>query len=356
MKPPGSVLGIIGGGQLGRMISMAASRMGYNSHIYAPDVHSPAGKVSSFFTCADYNDETKLRKFAKSCDVVTYEFENIPSKSAEIVSSVTKLVPGVAPLSISQYRFEEKNFLTNLGIKVANYFLIEDPSQLRESLKKINGEGLLKSRSFGYDGKGQLKLSYKNIDRIWDEFDAGNAVLEEFIDFLCEISIIIVRNREGKIKTYDISENIHKDGILRQSIVPANISGDCINQAKEIGKSIANALELEGVLAVEMFVSKEEELIVNELAPRPHNSGHWTIEACSVSQFEQLVRVAMDLPIGNTSRNYNCNMINLIGNDYNNWKSFLNKPNSHLHIYGKKGIKPNRKMGHVTELTVITKS
>ncbi len=348
MKPPGSVLGIIGGGQLGRMIAIAASRLGYKTHIYDPEKYCPASQVSNYFTCSSYTKKKDLLKFVRSCDVITYEFENIPIEILKELSAITPISPSVEVLSVSQDRYKEKEFINSIGIRLAKYYLISSLEDLEIALNKIGSFGLLKTRRLGYDGKGQFKVSKKNFLKIWKDLREKECVLEEWIDFKCEVSAIVVRNSKKNIQVYDISENKHKNGILRETMVPSSLNKKKLSLVKKTAIKIAEKIDLIGLLAVEMFITKEGEVLVNEIAPRPHNTGHWTIEGCNISQFEKLVRVTMGLPLGSIKRNYDVKMINIIGEEFYKWKKYLSKSNYFLHLYGKERVKDNRKMGHVS--------
>ena len=349
-RPIGSTLGILGGGQLGRMVSLAAARLGYKTHVYDAIKGSPGMQVSDRSTVADFFNTDALEKFSLSCDVVTYEFENIPLSAAEKIASSVPLIPSVMALAISQDRFKEKEFLFNNNISVAPYFLVRNMRELEEGFKKIGFPSVLKSRTMGYDGKGQNTFkSKKEIYSYNFENSSQESVLESWVNYDCEISVTIVRDSTGRSVSYDVSENQHKNHVLDKTIVPARISTELSDKAKKIAKKIAVLLNLEGTLTVEMFVVNQD-IIVNEIAPRPHNSAHWTIDAARVSQFEQLVRVAMNLPLGSTDRMYDATMKNLLGKEINSWASYIRKPKNILHIYGKSKIKDGRKMGHVTSL------
>lgn len=348
----GQILGILGGGQLGKMIALAAARLGVKTIIMDPNKNAPAFQVANKVFVSNFNNKENLKKFAKSCNAITYEFENIPLDSLRLISGYNNIFPGIYPLEISQDRLIEKNFLTQLNIKVANYHPIEHKNDVLKALKNLQGKGILKTRKLGYDGKGQLYFDLnKKIKPKIPLIRKNKFIMEEVINFKKEISVIIVRDSYGKVFSYEPSENLHKEGILRETNFPAKLSNKTLKEAKNIAKKIAIKLNIVGLLAIEMFVTKSNTIIVNEIAPRPHNTGHWTIDACNISQFEALVRVIFKAPISNLKYFFNCKMINLLGENYYLYKKLLNKQNYKLHLYGKEHHKSKRKMGHINIIT-----
>ncbi len=351
--PPGSVIGILGGGQLGRMIALAAARFGYRCHIFTPEADAPASQVSARSTVADWSDESALTTFAQACDVATYEFENIPAEAAMLVARQTLLRPSVAVLATCQDRIAEKAFLAEIGVATAAWRPADDAAELERALAEIGRPAVLKSARLGYDGKGQIAI-YPSTDiaAAWAELatSATAGVVEAWVDFALEISVIVARSACGDVATWVPVENRHENHILRRTIAPAPIGPSVAAYAEAIARRIAEALALEGVLAVEMFVGRDGKVLVNELAPRPHNSGHWTIDACAVSQFEQCVRAVAGLPLGPTERHADAVMENLLGCEVERWTELVADRDARLHLYGKKEARPGRKMGHVTRL------
>lgn len=348
---PGSIIGIIGGGQLGRMIAISASLMGYKVHIFTNEKDSPASQVAFKTTVAKYTNKTALKKFAQSVDVVTFEFENIPHESVKILENAVIVRPSWEVLYISQNRIREKEFLNKLGIATTTFEKVTSAKSLESAYKKIGPKCILKTAELGYDGKGQSFVDENsNLQKLWRENKFGTAILEKLVDFKKEISVIVSRSEDGSAIPYIPVENVHKSGILDTTIAPARISGEVMEDAWEKAHRIADAMELVGLLCVEFFLTKKNELLVNELAPRPHNSGHWTMDACITSQFEQLVRAVCGLPLGSTTYHYNAIMKNLIGDDVDKWEEFVKDPDTKIHIYGKLDARPGRKMGHITHL------
>jgi 5-(carboxyamino)imidazole ribonucleotide synthase len=349
--PPNSTIGILGGGQLGRMLALAGARLGLKSHIYAPEADSPACQVAAARTIASYTDLRALEAFAKSVDAVTYEFENVPGETAGFLEPRAVLAPSAKVLQIAQDRLVEKTFIAGLGIAVAPFAAVDDGVSLSQAVDRIGRPAVLKTRRFGYDGKGQLKLSkLAKPEAVWAEFGKAPAILEGFINFDKEVSVIAARGWEGQVVVYDVPENEHRNHILYRSVVPAAISPDVENAARQIAVQIINALEYVGVIGVEMFVAGDQ-LLVNEIAPRVHNSGHWTTDACYVSQFEQHMRAVAGWPLGDPSRHSDVTMTNLLGDEVNAWRELAAKPGVVPHIYGKADARPGRKMGHVNRLT-----
>lgn len=346
LLPPGSTLGIVGGGQLGRMLAIAAAELGYRTHIYCPEEHAPAFEVANEATVAGYGDLEAFARFAKAVDVVTIEFENIPGAGLRHIAPLVPVRPKPDVLEICQHRVKEKAFIQKLGIGTAPFVPVGSRKELPAALEKTGLPAVLKTASMGYDGKGQWKIEDEGA---LPDIAPGEYILEAFIEFSMEISVIAARGADGSMMCYPAVQNIHKNHILHQTIAPAPIPGSVATEAESIARRIAEALGLVGLLAVEMFVTKKG-LLVNELAPRPHNSGHWTLDACVVSQFEQCVRAVCGLPLAALDVCFSAIMTNLIGGDVNEWEHYLSQPNTRLHLYGKKEARPGRKMGHVTQL------
>ncbi|KZL20795.1 N5-carboxyaminoimidazole ribonucleotide synthase [Pseudovibrio axinellae] len=355
---PGDTIGILGGGQLGRMIAQAASRMGLKCHIYCPDEISPAFEVSATKTIAAYDDEQALTEFAENVSVVTYEFENVPGETARILEQLVPVRPGPHALKVSQDRLIEKTFLSQeAATQVAPFIKVDTQAELETALAELGGQGVLKTRRFGYDGKGQIMIrTPEDAENAMEQLNNQPAILEGIVPFEKEISVIVARSLDGTVKCYDPSDNYHKNQILKTSTVPADIPEGTAQQAVDMATRIATALGYIGVMGVELFVVKTDgntELVVNEIAPRVHNSGHWTEDACPVSQFEQHVRAIAGWPLGSPARGYNVIMENLIGDDVNTWASTLLEPNAHLTLYGKGQAREGRKMGHVNRLSPL---
>jgi 5-(carboxyamino)imidazole ribonucleotide synthase len=348
--PPGSVLGILGGGQLGRMTAMAAARLGYRCHVLAPEADSPAADVAASFTCAAYDDEPALAAFAAAVDVVTLEFENVPVAALDFLAGRCPVRPGAGVLRVTQDRLAEKGFVASLGCPVTAHARVESAADLRHAVEQL-GPGVLKTTRMGYDGKGQIRVDSRS-DLAAAMIELGQPVLihEAWVDFALELSVITARNPQGEIASYVPVENRHRHHILDVTVAPAAIPSEVAAEAVGMAERIAEALALEGLLAVEMFLARDGRLLVNELAPRPHNSGHWTIDACAVSQFEQQVRAVCDLPLGDTLRFADAQMTNLIGDEMDRWPELMAEPGARLHLYGKREMRPGRKMGHVTRL------
>ena len=349
--PPGATIGIMGGGQLGRMTAMAAARLGYRCHIFTPDADVPAEQVSAVTTVAAYDDAEALDAFSTSVDVVTFEFENVPHDSVRRLAECVPVRPDWECLHISQDRLREKDFLNRIGTPTAPYRAVHSATDLADAVKALGRPAVLKTTRLGYDGKGQVLIGPDmDLGEAWKLMGAEEGVLEGFVDFRCEVSAIIARNPAGETAAFDIVENRHVNHILATTIAPAGIPDDMAEKAAEMARHIAESLDLVGLLAVEMFVARDGGLLINELAPRPHNSGHWTIDACVTSQFEQFVRAVCGLPLGSPRRHSDAVMTNLIGDDAANWQTILADPEAKLHLYGKAEARPGRKMGHVTRL------
>ncbi len=348
---PGSVIGIVGGGQLGRMTVLAAARLGYRCHVLTDAADSSAAQVTNRATVAAYDDAAALEAFAKSVDVVTIEFENLDVAALAKVAALVPVHPAPAVLAICQDRLAEKARLQALGVATAPYRPVGSAAELADAMAALPGRTVLKTARFGYDGKGQQLLA-PDADpaAAWQALGGGPAVLEGFVPFLRELSVITARGQDGAMATYVPVENQHRNHVLARSIAPAPIPPALAAKAMTLAEQIARGLDLIGLLAVEMFETADGQLLVNELAPRPHNSGHWTIDACAVSQFEQLVRAVCGLPLGRPDRLADAVMDNLLGDEVEAWPSLLAEPGARLHLYGKFPIRPGRKHGHVTRL------
>jgi 5-(carboxyamino)imidazole ribonucleotide synthase len=353
--PPNSTIGILGGGQLGRMLALAAARLGLKCHIFAPEPESPAFQVAARHTCAAYADRKALEAFANMVDVVTYEFENVPAETAAIVGRLKPLAPGAEALATSQDRLAEKTFLSRIGLATAPFAAVDNKAGLDAAVARIGRPSILKTRRFGYDGKGQTAIDAETLlDAAWAATGGKPAILEGFIGFEKEVSIIAARGWDGAIAVYDVPENRHANHVLRESVVPARIAPDTAAAARDIAARITGALDYVGIIGVELFLAREmgkERLIVNEIAPRVHNSGHWTMDACAVSQFEQHIRAVAGWPLGNPERHSDVVMTNLLGEEAENWRNLAKEPHSGLHLYGKAESRPGRKMGHINRLT-----
>jgi 5-(carboxyamino)imidazole ribonucleotide synthase len=348
---PGGTIGILGSGQLGRMTALAAAQLGYRCHIFSPDAGSSAGQVAAAVTDADYTNFEALEAFAKSIDVATFEFENIPIESIQFIEKFVPVRPGANALSAAQDRSDEKAFLESIDVPISPYRIIDGVEDLEQGLADLGRPAVLKTARLGYDGKGQVFID-DNTDptNAYADMGAVRGVLEQWVDFKLEISVVAARSADGSSDCYTPVENQHKDHILSRTIAPARISAACVDRAETIAWRIANALEIVGLLAVEMFVTRDDNILVNEIAPRPHNSGHWTMDACATSQFEQFVRAILGLPLGPTARHSDAIMTNLIGQDVADWESFVADDSAHMHLYGKHDARPRRKMGHVNRL------
>jgi 5-(carboxyamino)imidazole ribonucleotide synthase len=348
--PPGSTIGIVGGGQLGRMLSIAAAQLGYNCHIFDPHEHPCAADVAAEFTRADFDDEAALRAFAEAVDIATYEFENLPVAPLKLLGD--KLRPGTRSLEIAQDRAEEKSFIESTGARVAPWRPIADRSNLDDALAELGLPLVLKTRCYGYDGKGQAWVrSAGELDAAWGTIGRAPAIAEAAVDFAAEFSVIVARWADGRHTVWDSPQNEHRDGILHLSTVPCGAAAAAqINEARAATMRIAEALDHVGVLTVEFFASADGP-VVNEIAPRVHNSGHWTIEGAVTSQFEQHIRAICDLPPGLTGlMRGGATMENLIGAEIDRWPELLKERGAHVHLYGKGDARPGRKMGHVTRV------
>lgn len=358
MISPGSTIGVLGGGQLGRMLAHAATRMGYRIHVFEPQEDCPAGEVASREFNSDYKDKERLREFAEGCAAITYEFENVPVKPLWAIEDLVPLRPHWEVLETCQNRAREKNWLHRHGFPVVPFAEVEAGGDIAKAIKKVGLPCVVKTADFGYDGKGQLKVRTKDdIAAAAQQFAKQRAVVERFIDFKCELSVVVARNPDGQVKTFPVAENIHTKHILDFSIVPARVSPDIQKNAAELACNIADAFGLVGVLAVELFLEDSGNLVVNEMAPRTHNSGHWTLDGCVTSQFEQQVRAVAGLPLGSTEMVVPAAvMVNILGDAWQwrdgevegtpDWSALLQDPRAKLHLYGKAEPRVGRKMGH----------
>ena len=355
MHKPGSTIGILGGGQLGRMLALAAARLGLHCHIYSPEKDSGAFEVAKAHTCAAYEDEAALARFAAAVDVITYEFENIPARTAEVLGKRKPVHPNPKVLETTQDRLVEKNFISSLKIPVAPYAPVHSAAQLAGGLEKLGRPAVLKTTTMGYDGKGQVKIMPgDDANAAWRSLKNKPCVLEGFIKFQREVSVIAARSADGKVECFEVTENDHQNHILKTSTVPAKVTDETAKEAEKIAARIAKALDYVGVLGVEMFVVKvkgKQALMVNEIAPRVHNSGHWTLDGASVSQFEQHIRAVAGWPLAKPLRlGRKVQMTNLIGDEVHDLEPWLTLPGTSLHLYGKLEARAGRKMGHVTRV------
>ncbi len=348
--PPGAVIGILGGGQLGRMLSVAAARLGYRTHVYEPGAAPPAADVAHAVTIAGYDNAAALAAFAGAVDVITYEFENVPTTSLDLLDSLRPIRPDRRALAISQDRLAEKAFLNGIGLATAPYAPVTTAEDLAAALARIGCPSILKTTRLGYDGKGQARIrSAAEAAAALAAMQGVPAVLEGFIPFTHEVSVIAARAMDGSVACYDPGENLHRDGILQSTTVPARLTPGQRSDAILAAASIVNALDYVGVLGVELFVTPDG-LIVNEIAPRVHNSGHWTQNGCAVDQFEQHIRAITGWPLGDGGRHSDVTMENLIGDDIARIPQIARERNAALHLYGKAEARPGRKMGHVNRI------
>jgi 5-(carboxyamino)imidazole ribonucleotide synthase len=352
--PPGGTIGIVGGGQLGRMLAMAAARLGLQAAIYNDTPDAPAFQVTPLATCGAYDDLEKLSAFAARCDAVTFEFENLPAHAIGHLAEIVPVRPGAEALALTQDRLSEKSFVAAQGLVTAPFFEVSSADDAQAAFGRLGTPGILKTRRFGYDGKGQAKVSSAGeAASAFERFRGVPAILEGFVKFAFEASAVAARGADGAFAAYDPPENLHENHILRRSTVPGRLTRAEAGEAKAIARRIADALGYVGVLAVELFVAADGRLIVNEIAPRVHNSGHWTIEACAVSQFEQHIRAVAGWPLGDPARHADAVMENIIGAEALAWESLAR--GGALHLYGKAESRPGRKMGHLTRLSPLTK-
>mgnify|MGYP001481269366 CR=1 FL=1 len=353
-------IGILGGGQLGRMLSLDARRMGYKVLTWTGGDRSGAAATADQILDEPFEDKAALEKFTNKVGVATVEFENLPQSTLEEVEQRIPLYPSSEAVSICQHREREKTFLSQNSFACANFRIAEDLLSFKTGIKELNCDVIVKTAEFGYDGKGQLKLMFglsdEEIDQAWKSLGGGRVVIEEFISLETEVSVLVVRNKNGQVATYDPVENIHRNHILDISIVPARVSENILSEAKKLALEVAESLDYIGILAVEFFISSDGRLLINEIAPRPHNSGHHTINACVCSQFENQARAISGLPLGSTRLLSPVVMMNLLGdlwpekNSYPDWSAITNIPDASLHLYGKREARKGRKMGHATFL------
>jgi 5-(carboxyamino)imidazole ribonucleotide synthase len=349
---PGSTIGILGGGQLGRMLAIAAAQLGYRCHIYAPEADSVAAEVSAEFTCKSFTDTDSLRAFAKACDVVTYEFENVPVAPLTTIENIVPIRPGLKALQIAQDRVEEKLFVAGLGGVTAPFEIAGERQEVASALEKVGYPAILKTIRMGYDGKGQVRVnSSDELSQAWHDMGRQPAIAERMIAFDAEFSVILVRNTTGDIRFWDSTRNKHDGGILARSSLPAGpLIESQRSEARELASAVAEKLEYVGVLTLEFFAAADGP-IFNEMAPRVHNSGHWTIEGAATSQFENHIRAICELPLGDTKTVCDrVEMANLVGDDVLRWHELFGDDDANVHLYGKGAPSPGRKMGHVTRL------
>lgn len=349
---PGSVIGILGGGQLGRMLALAGAELGFDVHVYDPEPDCPAARVSGRAWAAPWTDKGAVQGFADRCDAITYEFENVPVEAVSVASEVSSLRPGARSLELTQDRVVEKTFINESGAATVPFAAIADLTDLHQAVGVIGLPAVLKTRRFGYDGKGQAWIrSAEDIETAWDAIGRQPAILEGAAGFTRELSIVAARGMDGSVKAYPLVENIHRDGILKTSTAPApGISSQVQSRANEIAHAIGTGLDHVGVFAVELFELEDGALLVNEIAPRVHNTGHWTQDACACSQFEQHMRAVAGWTLGDPTPHSACVMTNLIGHEADDWAQLLEDPHCRLHLYGKRQAKPGRKMGHINQL------
>lgn len=348
---PGGTIGILGGGQLGRMTALAAAELGYDCHIYTPEADSPAGRTAAAETVAPYDDTAALDAFAGAVDVVTFEFENIPFETVQRLAEKTVVRPGWEPLRVAQDRREEKSFLNARGLPTPPWAAVESREGLTAAVEKIGRPGVLKSARHGYDGKGQTKIDdATDLDEAWDAVGREAAVFEGFVDFACEIAVVVARGIDGKAVPFDVTETVQANHMLAEALVPARIDAPVAAEATRIAIAMTEALDVTGLLTVEMFVTRGGDVLVNEMAPRPHNSGHWTQDGCGASQFTQFVRAVTGMPLADPSRHSDIVMKNLVGDEIDGWAALAADPAACIHLYGKREARAGRKMGHVTWL------
>lgn len=348
---PGASIGILGGGQLGRMLAQAAISLDLRVHIYCPENDAPASHIADRVTTAPYEDEEALGAFADSVERVTYEFENIPENTAHFLATRTTVYPPPRALAVAQDRWLEKSFIQDLGVAVAPFFQIDQVEDIADALTQLGGSGIIKTRRFGYDGKGQWRVNAEDdLAPIADALSGRPAIIEGLIPFTQEISILVARAEDGAVMCFDPAENIHENHILRTSLVPGSIAPNIAKEAQSIAHKIAAALDYVGVLAIELFVTPDN-ILVNEIAPRVHNSGHWTMDACETSQFTQHLRAIAGWPLGSAYRHSDVEMTNILGDEIDTWRTYAADPHCHLHLYGKGQARPGRKMGHVNRLS-----
>lgn len=348
---PGGTIGLLGGGQLGRMFALEARRLGYRVHVFEPQPDSPAGQVGDLEVAAEFTDLDAIRRFASAVDVITYEFENIPVEAIHAASALCPVHPRAEVLHICQNREREKTFLRDNGIPCTDFRVVTNAAELATAVSDLGAPCILKTADFGYDGKGQIRI-HADTDpaTAWNDLDAPRGVLEAMVDFVCEFSLICARGRDGETSLFPVAENLHANGILDFTVVPARIPADSVREAESIVREIANRLGVVGLVTAEFFLARDGRVLVNELAPRPHNSGHYSFDACITSQFEQQLRAVCGLPLGSVDLVTPVAMANLLGDLWHNgtpdWNSVLANPKTKLHLYGKSTARAGRKMGH----------
>ncbi len=348
--PPGSTVGILGGGQLARMLALAAAPLGLKCHIYAPEAESPAFQVSAAYTMAAYDDQSALQQFAKAVDVVTYEFENVPVETVAFLEALVPVRPGSKALEVAQDRVKEKTLARQLGAMTAEFSRITSLDDLKAAVNRQGVPGILKTTRMGYDGKGQAKIvAVAEAPAAWAQMKNQTSIYESFVNFEREVSVLVARSINGQTACFDVTENVHHDQILQTSTVPAQVSPELAAEAVFVAQRLADAVDYVGVMGVEFFVGHDV-LYVNEIAPRVHNSGHWTQNACMVSQFEQHIRAVVGWPLGATQRHSDAVMTNLLGNEVHDWAKLAAEPGTALHLYGKAEDRPGRKMGHINRI------
>lgn len=350
-----ATIGILGGGQLGRMLALAAARLGLRCHVFCPEADSPAAEVVGRFTQADYRDREALARFSAAADVVTYESENIPAETARFLADRTQVFPDANALDIAQDRLSEKRFITSLGIEVAPFQPISSRAEIKNAVTDLGAPLVLKTRRLGYDGKGQALIrGLPDIDPAFESVGGQACIVEKFVPFQKEIAVVLARGRDGRIECFDIAENEHRNHILEVTRIPAAVPSEVLDEARRIAIAIAQALNYVGCMAVEMFAvmqDKTARVLVNEIAPRVHNCGHWTLDGCSVSQFEQHIRAVAGWPLASPSRlSRRIESTNIIGDEIEHYEQYLDRPSTAVHLYGKTEVRSMRKMGHVTRL------
>ncbi|MBT5414957.1 MAG: 5-(carboxyamino)imidazole ribonucleotide synthase [Rhodospirillaceae bacterium] len=343
----------MGGGQLGRMTALAAAELGYRCHVFCPEKDGPTEQVAAAATIAAYDDGAALDAFASAVDVVTFEFENVPHESVQRLAGRVPVRPGWNVLRVSQDRLVEKRFIEQAGVPVTRFAEVTGLESLAAALAEIGPPAVLKTTRMGYDGKGQVMVKPSTDPaEAWAQMGGAVGILEGFVDFDCEVSVVVARGPDGATSHFEPVRNVHRDHILHTTTAPAGLAPETGAAAVDAALRIATALDVVGLLAVEMFVVRDGRVLVNEIAPRPHNSGHWTIDACACSQFEQFVRAVCGLPLGDSARHSDAVMTNLIGDEVSDWPALLAEPGACLHLYGKAEARPGRKMGHVTRLAL----
>ena len=350
---PGSTIGVMGGGQLGRMFAIAARRMGYRVHTFSPEEDTPTGQLADREVAARYDDAEAVRDFARGIDVLTFEFENVPTQTVEWAAEFCEVRPSANVLHICQHRLREKQFLAGAGLPLPRFMPVNSAAELADAVQHLGAPAVLKTAAFGYDGKGQRKIERREDPAtVWEHFGGGHAVLEQFVEFEKEVSVIVARGADGQMAAYPVCENLHRNHILDVTLVPAAIAPEVDVQARVLAGQVAEKLDLVGLLAVEMFLLHDSSLLINELAPRPHNSGHFSFDASVTSQFEQQLRAVCGLPLGSTESLRPAAMVNLLGDLWAkgepNWVAAAAMPHVKIHLYGKAEPRPGRKMGHLT--------